>query len=204
MDKAIETLMNEHRLIEQVLGSLETFVDKLAAGEEADRQTVNGYAEFFRNFADKCHHGKEEDRLFVKMNEFGFPMEHGPIGVMLADHVEGRSHVGALAEIGAGSGPLNAEERNSVIAQSHFYIPLLRSHILKEDNILYPMAIQALPKAEMGKLSEAFEAFENEIMGAGAHERFHALAEKLIADYPPDPAKMEQCDSCVGCHGHME
>ncbi len=203
MDKAIETLMHEHRLIEQVLGSLETFAADIASGEEADRQTVREYAEFFRNFADKCHHGKEEDRLFVKMNQFGFPKEHGPIAVMLADHVEGRRHVGALAKIGSGSGSLTSEERDLVVTHSRGYIPLLRSHILKEDNILYPMAVQTLPKDEMGKLSEAFEAFENEIMGAGAHERFHALAEKLIESYPPNPAKMGQGESCVGCLGHM-
>jgi hemerythrin-like domain-containing protein len=203
MTPAIESLMTEHRLIEQVLGSLETFAQNISRGADADRETVREYAEFFKNFADRCHHGKEEDRLFVKMNEYGFPRDFGPIAVMLSDHVEGRNHVRAIATVGAGSGPLTDEERASLVANAQGYIPLLRSHIMKEDNVLYPMALQAVPPSEMERLAEDFESFERDVMGEGAHEHFHALAEKLIQNYPPDPARMAQDPSCIGCHGHM-
>jgi hemerythrin-like domain-containing protein len=188
MNAAFEDLMTEHRLIEQVLGSLETFAVNLANGADASRETVREYAEFFSGFADRCHHGKEEDRLFVKMTEHGFPSEAGPIAVMLSDHVEGRNHVAALATVGGGSGPLGEEEKASVIAHARDYVPLLKSHILKEDNVLYPMAMQALPPAELESLGHDFEVFEREVMGEGAHERFHTLAEKLIQNYPPDSA----------------
>jgi len=189
MIAAIEDLMTEHRLIERVLWSFETFAVDLSRGADADRVSVSEYAEFFAGFADRCHHGKEEDLLFVKMNEQGFPREAGPIAVMLSDHVEGRKHVAGLATVGAGSGPLSEEERATVIAHARGYIPLLTSHIMKEDNVLYPMALQALPTAEMEKLGRDFEVFEREVMGEDAHERFHALAEKLIHCYPPDPVK---------------
>ena len=203
MDRAIETLMNEHRVIEQVLGSLETFALNLRNEAEADRQTVKDYGDFFRNFADRCHHGKEEDRLFVKMNAYGFPAEYGPIAVMLADHVEGRNHVGALVEVGSGSGPLTPEERENVAFHAMAYVPLLLGHILKEDNILYPMALQAVPAAEMEALADDFEAFEKGIMGEWEHERFHALAEKLVQAYPPDQERMAAGSACTGCPGHM-
>jgi len=203
MNKAIDTLMTEHRLIEQVLGSLETFADNVAHGAEAGRETARDYADFFKNFADKCHHGKEEDRLFVTMNQYGFPRDFGPVAVMLADHVEGRGHVGALAAIGGGSGPLTQAERDELVEHAMAYVPLLRSHIMKEDNILYPMALQAVPAAVMEKMSEDFEAFESSVMGEGAHERFHKLAESLIEAYPPDPERMAAGSACTGCPGHM-
>ncbi len=202
MKKAIETLMEEHRLIERVLGSLETFACEMESGGSAPRETLSGYAEFFSNFADKCHHGKEEDRLFALMAQNGFPTEHGPIGVMLADHQEGRGHVKALAALAGGSGPWSGEERIEAVRQARDYISMLRSHIIKEDNILYPMALQAIKGEQMDQLAESFEAFEHEVMGAGAHERFHALAERLVAAYPPDPEKMEAMPACTGCSGH--
>jgi hemerythrin-like domain-containing protein len=204
MSTAIADLMTEHRLIERVLGSLETFAADLVNGVDADRETVREYAEFLSGFADRCHHGKEEDRLFVKMTEHGFPRQAGPIAVMLSDHVEGRNHVAALAAVGAGSGPLAEKERASVIAHARDYIPLLRSHILKEDNVLYPMAMQALPPAEMEQLGHDFKVFEREVMGEGSHERFHALAEKLTEKFPPDPATSASSDSCIGCHGRPQ
>jgi hemerythrin-like domain-containing protein len=203
MEQAIETLMHEHRVIEQVLGSLETFALNIRREADADRETVKEYGDFFKNFADRRHHGKEEDRLFAKMNAYGFPKEYGPVAVMLAEHVEGRGHVGALVSIGEGAGPLSAEERDAVVEHALAYVPLLRAHIMKEDNILYPMAIQAIPHDEMEAMSADFEAFEANVMGAGEHEKFHALADTLIEAYPPDPARMAEGSACTGCSGHM-
>lgn len=203
MMNAIDTLMNEHRLIEQILGSLETFAINLPNGADGDRGTVKDFADFLGNFADKCHHGKEEDRLFVAMNAHGFPKDFGPVAVMLADHVEGRGHVKALREIGSGSGPMMGEESDAVVTHSHAYVSLLRAHIMKEDNILYPMAIQAIPAEEMAALSSSFDDFERKVMGEGEHERFQSLAQALTAAYPPDPERMQAGTACSGCSGHM-
>jgi hemerythrin-like domain-containing protein len=74
---------------------------------------------------------------------------------------------------------------------------------MKEDNILYPMALQAVPADEMTALADDFEAFERGVMGEGEHQRFHALAEALIESYPPDPERMAAASACSGCPGHM-
>ena len=80
MNKSIEDMMNEHRLIVQVLGSLDTLAHRLREQATVPRQDVARFATFFREFADKFHHAKEEDRLFVKMNECGFPSRVWPGG----------------------------------------------------------------------------------------------------------------------------
>jgi hemerythrin-like domain-containing protein len=185
MSEAIDELMNEHRLIEKVLDSLEGYVGEIEAGATVDRKTVGEFAVFFREFADRCHHGKEEDRLFVAMQAHGFPAHAGPLAVMLAEHVEGRRHVGALRDLGQGSGPVSPEERRAVIDHASAFIPMLRAHIQKEDNVLYPMAMRAVPPDVMDGLKAQFEAFEKEVVGAGAHERLHALAHSLIAAHRP-------------------
>jgi hemerythrin-like domain-containing protein len=201
MNRSIEMMMGEHRLIEQVLGALQTCVDTLSAGTPVPRATVAGFADFFQNFADKCHHGKEEDRLFVKMNQFGFPREYGPIGVMLAEHAEGRRHVRALAEVGQGTGPLSAPEQQAVVAHATAFIPLLGSHIQKEDNILYPMAQQAIPPADFEKLDAACADFEHEVLGAAQVQRLKDLALELIGRFPPNLAAIAAA-GCAGCRGH--
>ena len=73
MNKCVDSMMQEHELIVEVLAALQAMAEKLAAGKEVARQDVADFGRFFRDFADKCHHGKEEDRLFVKMVEAGFP-----------------------------------------------------------------------------------------------------------------------------------
>lgn len=194
MAKAIDTLMHEHRLIEQVLASLLSFIDGI---DPADRSVVARYAEFLSRFADTCHHGKEEDRLFVLMTRHGFPSRTGPIAVMLSDHHHGRSHVRALLGVGKGAGPLTDDEIESVADHATQYVELLRTHIQKEDNILYPMAEQAIPASEMAELDAQFEAFEREVMGEAEHARLHAMADELIDQYPPQALDARQL--CAGC-----
>jgi hemerythrin-like domain-containing protein len=177
--------MQEHRLIEQVLDALENFAQVVRAGGAAERRSAAEFAEFFREFADKCHHGKEEDRLFVRMTERGFPADHGPIAVMLAEHVQGREHVGALAAIGSGSGPLSPAERATLALHALAFAPLLRAHIMKEDQVLYPMAVQALTAEDLDHLAGEFDAFESQVVGPGRHADLQALAQSLARAHPP-------------------
>ncbi|HNX49590.1 MAG TPA: hemerythrin domain-containing protein [Thermoanaerobaculaceae bacterium] len=179
--EAIATLMHEHRVIEQVLDALERCASAIASGQEVPRATVRDFAEFFRNFADRCHHGKEEDRLFTTMVELGFPRDHGPIAVMLTEHELGREQVRALAALGVGDNPLSEKERRQVCAHAGAFIPLLRTHIMREDEVLYPMAIRALTSEHLARLAREFETFEATVMGEGEHQRYHALADRLIA-----------------------
>ncbi len=203
MHPSVTILMDEHRVIERVLGALETFALGLQEGQDAARGDLRDFADFFRNFADRCHHGKEEDRLFEAMKGHGFPADYGPLAVMLAEHTEGRRHVGALAALGEGTGPLTDEEKASAVTHALAYVPLLRGHILKEDNILYPMALQAVPAPVLDELVRSYEGFEKKVMGEGEHERLHELARKLTERFPPDPERMAGASSCFGCAGHV-
>ena len=199
MQKAIEVLMNEHRLIEQVLGSLETFAWEVEAGLTPERSVLADYGAFLRSFADACHHGKEEDILFQRMSERGFSRESGPVAVMLHEHRVGRGHVSVLCEAGGGTGPLAAVETQFVLEHAFAFIPLLRTHILKEDRILYPMAMRVLAGPEMDAMETDFEAFEARMRADGSYDGIHSLADRLTAAYRPDPARMATAAQIVGC-----
>jgi hemerythrin-like domain-containing protein len=190
MEKAIEVLMSEHRLIEQVLGSLETFTSEIEGGLAPERPLLADYGTFLRDFADSCHHGKEEDILFQRMVERGFPRETGPVAVMLYEHEVGRGHVSALRQVGDGTGPLTAAETGVVLENAGAFIPLLRAHILKEDRILYPMAVRLLTGPEMDAMETDFAAFEARMRADGSYDRLHGLAERLAAAFRPGQAPL--------------
>jgi hemerythrin-like domain-containing protein len=200
MKDAIETMMNEHQLILQVLASLMTLTEQLEEGTTVPRQDVAGFATFFRCFADKIHHGKEEDRLFVKMTECGFPREYGPVGVMLSEHTAGRTHVRMLTEIGERSGPLTPEEIHQITFYSREYVTLLVAHIQKEDNVLYPMAQQAIAPEDLASLDAECDAFERDTVGSGEIQRLTNLAAQLIQQYPADLESLGTISACSGCH----
>jgi hemerythrin-like domain-containing protein len=197
--KAIEVLMGEHRLIEQALGSLEAFAAEIRAGGPAPRRIVGEYAEFFRGFADVCHHGKEEQILFRRLLEEGFSREAGPLAVMYYEHELGRAHVRGLAAAGSGAGALVDPELAGLLAHADDFVPLLRQHILKEDRILYPMALQALGAADLDRLSTEFEAFEARVGADGSRDRLLGLADRLTTRIPPDPARMAVAAAMSPC-----
>jgi hemerythrin-like domain-containing protein len=202
MNKSIEKMMAEHQVILRVLGSLRTYADQLENPEAPrDRAPLARFARFFREFADHCHHGKEEDRLFVTMNQCGFPRQYGPLGVMLAEHEAGRAHVRALAELGHGNSLLSRPEIGQVRSHALEFVPLLQSHIMKEDNVLYPMAQQAIPPAQWELLDEACEAFDGEVIGHDEKAQLLALAEALNQEYPYDESCLHAA-GCAGCCGH--
>ena len=135
--------------------------------------------DFFRNFADRCHHAKEEDLLFVRMGERGMPAEGGPIAVMLMEHDEGRRHVKAVAEALTRARSGYASAIASVRGSLESYARLLRAHIDKEDNVLYPMADRLFAAEDQRWLAEAFDRVEAEEMGEGIHEKYHQMAHEL-------------------------
>jgi len=199
MNKCVDSMMQEHELIVEVLSSLQAMAEKLAAGREVARQDVADFGRFFRDFADKCHHGKEEDKLFVKMIEAGFPRHGGPIAVMLAEHDAGRQEVRGLLAIGSGSGPLSEVERARAIENARQFVPLLYAHIQKENNVLYPMAQNTISPEEFELLDQSCEAFDQAIHGQIDVRELKALAADLVRRYPADPAQLAMYGGCGVC-----
>src|SRR3990172_2858898 len=94
MDTATGILRQEHDAILRMLEVAEAVARQLDRGEDVPAETLAGLLECFRLFADRCHHGKEEDLLFPLLEKKGLPRAGGPIGVMLGGDEDGRALVG--------------------------------------------------------------------------------------------------------------
>jgi hemerythrin-like domain-containing protein len=60
---------------------------------------------------------------------------------------------------------------------------LLRQHIQKEDQILYPMASARLPEPVKEEIFRRFQSVEAQQASSGEHERLRTLAAALIATH---------------------
>nr|BAL52755.1 hypothetical conserved protein [uncultured Chloroflexota bacterium] len=180
--KATEILMEEHRVIERVLNALEKAAQAVAEGASWEARFFLDAADFVRGFADGCHHKKEENVLFTTMSTCGVAVAGGPIGVMLAEHEEGRQYIRALRAAAERWQAGDEAARPAVAENALNYVALLRQHILKENNVLFPMAAQVIPVEEQDQVAERFEHVEHEETGEGVHEKYLALAEKLLRE----------------------
>ena len=179
MSKAIDDLKHEHEAILSSLETLDVMVDRATKGGQLSSDDVRGFIGFLKEFADKCHHGKEEGILFPTLVQAGMPERGGPIGVMLTEHTEGRRLIKDMENAAAGA---VVEARFAPAARE--YAGPLRAHIQKENNVLFPAADRLLSPHELEEVHGRFEEHEEKVIGHGRHEELHALLKELKRKYP--------------------
>lgn len=182
---AIQLMMDEHRLIEKVIDALEEYGGRIRKGEEGDRVDLSRFLRFIREYADACHHGKEEDILFDMMTRCGFPKATGPLGVMYHEHMVGRNFAGIMQEGVEAVGPWPEVLRDQVLQAIDGYAEVLRAHIQKEDNVLYPMAAEKLPEEAMQEVQARCREKEEAQRADGSKATLEILAGELIEKYGP-------------------
>lgn len=178
--KPTDTLKHEHEIVLAVLKGAEREADSILATGKVDTEKTDRMLDFFRVFVDKCHHSKEERRLFPRLEERGMPHNGGPIAVMLYEHTLGRNEIAAIADALDKFKAGDARAAEPLAEHLIAYIKILREHIEKENDILFAMADRILTPADQDELSAAFDDIEAEEIGEGVHEQYHQFAHELM------------------------
>ena len=162
-----QALVTEHRLILRMITLLEKNAPETAAGRYRNWQFYHDGIDFIRNYADRFHHAKEEDVLFTALVANGMPRENSPVAAMLLEHDHGRSFVKAMEA--AVEAAVEAAEKGQTgcygeIAENALaYAELLRGHISREDDILYPLAERVLPESMRPDIVSGYQAAEAQV-----------------------------------------
>ena len=166
----MKALVAEHRLILRFLALVPAISASLDLEREEDRRLVAGSVDFIRGYADRFHHAKEEDLLFVR-----FDKDSDILRVMYEDHANGRARVRAAVQAH------ERRDRDGVASSLAGYREILLQHIRKEDEILYPWMDRMLSTREVGELFAAFRKVdEDNREPAARHEAFvRSLEEKF-------------------------
>lgn len=164
-------LMEEHQLILRFISLSMSYVDN--ASDELLLQKAPLFVKFIKEYADGYHHAKEEDILFTQLGEPGVLTHCNPIGQMLHEHDMGRQLVAKMLK--------GCEVSDIAIVKEGIqgYGMLLRDHIYKEDNILYPMAENSLDQDAKQKVNEEYQKVEDSMKGSEIEEYFVNLYKEL-------------------------
>jgi hemerythrin-like domain-containing protein len=176
-------LRQEHQVILKVLGCFEIALDRARQSERVAQEAFAPFVEFFQGFADRCHHCKEEDRLFPCLERCGMPRDGGPIAVMIHEHQLGRAHVRAIAECLAAADAGDAAAIRALLDQGERFLELLRHHIMKEDHVLFEMADQMVQGAERIALTQAYASAEGQAGYTSTFEACRRIAQDLMVKY---------------------
>ena len=150
MKKPTTILTDEHKNILLVINRMLKECGNIDSGNRLNENFFIKSVDFIKNYADKFHHAKEEDVLFMELNKDGVLEHCNPIGQMLHEHDLGRGFVKGLSEA------VEKGDKAEAVKNARGYCELLQEHIFKEDNILYPMADEALKEDAQKEIAEKF------------------------------------------------
>ncbi len=156
-------LVVEHRLILRMIALLERNAARTAADEYCNWQFYRDGIDFIRQYADRYHHAKEEDVLFKVLVDNGMPRENSPVAAMLMEHDQGRAFVKGM-EAAVDAAQTGQTDSYQAIADNALgYAALLRDHIAKEDEILYPLAERVLPETRRPEILQGYQDAESQV-----------------------------------------
>lgn len=180
----INILVNEHDNIKKALKVIRKICVGILDGKQVPTDDIALIIDFIKNYADKYHHGKEEDMLFKEMaTELIDKIGTGPIQGMFIEHDFGRAFIRDLEVALEAYRKGNEEVKVDIIANAMGYANLLEKHIYKEDNMLYKFAQNNLSEKTLNKLDSEFKDFEEDKIHTNTRNKYLSLVEDLEKKY---------------------
>ncbi len=145
----VNTFMEEHKIILENLNELASFVERLKKTDsfEGMREDLEKLRDIAHHLVEaESHHQREEDVLFPKLEKHDIVE---PTEIMKMDHDEFRKRKQALYKLAHNPEDYEFKDlRERGIELGEYLTRELESHIFKEDNILYQIALQVLSDEE--------------------------------------------------------
>jgi hemerythrin-like domain-containing protein len=180
----IQLMIEEHVYIKRVLKVVRKMCLLVYKHKPIDFDDFEIVIDFVREYADKHHHGKEEELLFNRIID-----ETGEIGEklithgMMVEHFQGRFFIheleSALIELKKGK----QEVIIDVIANAISYVNLLERHIDKEDKVVYTFAERKLKAETIEQINAECDIFEQKQAALSIQAKYKKVVQDLELKY---------------------
>jgi hemerythrin-like domain-containing protein len=169
-------LMIEHRLIERMIGVVKNAVDQITSAGKVDPAFVDTAVDFVRTYADRTHHGKEEDILFRKLDKKNLSADDRKImNELIEEHVFGRNTTKALVDANHRYRNGDASALADIAAKLKTLVEFYPKHIEKEDKVFFPASRAYLTAEEEQAMLDEFREFDRKMI----HEKYKTVVEAL-------------------------
>ncbi|MGP8153948.1 MAG: hemerythrin domain-containing protein [Smithella sp.] len=173
--KPIGPLMWEHRLIEKMLNSMMRHIDQVEKTKKVNPLIIDMAVDFVRTYADRTHHGKEEEILFRDLAKKNLISElKKTMQELLDEHIWGRKTTAAL--VAAKEKYLQGDEEKlpEIISIARELGNFYPKHIEKEDKHFFYPCQEYFNKDEQGKMLAEFWEFDRKMI----HEKYNKVIEE--------------------------
>jgi hemerythrin-like domain-containing protein len=169
-------LMKEHRLIERMIRIMSLKLKDISKENKVDPSFVDTAVDFIRTYADRCHHGKEEDILFRDLAKKDISAEHKRIvDELIKEHVMGRNNVKKLVEAKEKYVQGNKDALKDIISNMEILAKFYPKHIEKEDKHFFIPCMDYFADEEKDAMLKEMWEFDKNMI----HEKYNKIVESL-------------------------
>lgn len=169
-------LMIEHRLIERMLSLIKDAVAQIESTQKVDPLLVDTAVDFVRMYADRTHHGKEEDILFRDLSKRSLSAEDQRVmDELIQEHVFGRQTTKALVEANTRYRNGDASALADIADNLRTLVEFYPKHIEKEDKVFFPASRAYFTDEEDQVMLAEFWEFDQKMI----HEKYNSVVEEL-------------------------
>ena len=168
--------MIEHRLIERMITLIKQKLNQIETTNQVDPFFIDTIVDFIKIYADRTHHGKEEDILFRELSNK--QMSDQDIKIMnelLEEHVLGRKTTEELVEANVKYKSGDNSALAVIVSKLRKLVNFYPKHIQKEDKIFFPAYMKYLSDEEDQLMLKEFYKFDREMI----HEKYKFVLQKL-------------------------
>lgn len=171
-------LMIEHRLIERMLSVIREYLVQIESNHKVDPVFVDTAVDFIRMYADRTHHGKEEDILFrdLKKRPLSPELKH-IMKELIEEHAFGRLLTRALVEANTRYRNGDDSALTDIATSLRSLVEFYPNHIEKEDKVFFPLTRAYFTDEEDQAMLAEFWEFDRKMI----HEKYKSLIEALQA-----------------------
>jgi hemerythrin-like domain-containing protein len=173
-------LMTEHRLIEKMLKIIGRELANIRKNNAVDPVFIDTIVDFIRTYADRTHHGKEEDILFRQLEGKNLDAANKKIMRELVDeHITARNIVKELVDAKASYARGDTGSISIIIDKLELLIRFYPVHIAKEDRVFFPDTEKYFSAKELDDMLAEFWEFDRKMI----HEKYLKLYDALFGTY---------------------
>jgi hemerythrin-like domain-containing protein len=169
-------LMIEHRLIERMLAIIRQTLSQIKASNAVDPLFIDTAVDFIRTYADRTHHGKEEDILFRDLETRSLSeADRRIMKELVEEHVFARKTTKELVEANTRYRNGNGLALGVIVDKLETLVNLYPRHINKEDKVFFPAARAYFTEEEDQAMLAEFWEFDRKMI----HEKYKAVVAVL-------------------------
>jgi len=166
--------MVEHRLIMRMISLMEKEVDKIDKNCIVNKLFIDMAVDFIRSYADRTHHGKEEDILFKRLAKKDLTkVDAGIMDELIREHAYGRIATSELVNSAGAYQNGDKDALNGIKLNLQKFVDFYPKHIEKEEKVFFPLSMGYLSEVEQQTMLDEFWEFDRRLI----HEKYKSVVE---------------------------